>query len=459
MMNMKKILMLMALALALCSCQNYLTVQPQGYVIPSTDEEFAAILHSILKDVEGGGDQYVLGNMEVIARLEGCADDLDANIKVGSIASYAGEVINSRMTDYRETYSVIKDCNIVIDNMVGRTSEESVNMLSCATAIKGICFYNLLRDFCEAWDASSASSQTGLVLVDGFDISAQDARSSLAQTAAYTENLLRTSLKLGQTDRKYVFTEWIVKAYLARLLFWTEDWAGAASVCNDIIDHSGCSLTDAAGYEKMIQASGDPVGEVLIKSHINNASELDWYFSYLKGYIKSRPASASLVRLFGEDPSADVRYRVGFDRKRICQKNPEYRIRLSEICLMLAECKAHLGDPDGALELLNEIRRNRIDGVTDLSADNLPPVREDNRIVVDATGKALTPLMQAIFDERRRELFLEGDRWFELKRNGCPEWWIISNGLKYTTRKYLYTAPVYKADVDVYGIKQNEGYE
>ena len=55
---------------------------------------------------------------------------------------------------------------------------------------------------------------------------------------------------------------------------------------------------------------------------------------------------------------------------------------------------------------------------------------------------------------------MEGDRWFELKRNGRPEWWIINNGLKYTTRKYMYTAPVYKGDVDLNpDFRQNPGYE
>ena len=68
-------------------------------------------------------------------------------------------------------------------------------------------------------------------------------------------------------------------------------------------------------------------------------------------------------------------------------------------------------------------------------------------------------MMQAILEERRRELYMEGDRWYELKRNGRPEWWIISGGLKYTTRAYLYTAPILKADVDLNpDLKQNPGY-
>ena len=82
----------------------------------------------------------------------------------------------------------------------------------------------------------------------------------------------------------------------------------------------------------------------------------------------------------------------------------------------------HKGDSEKALKWLNELRRNRIEGVSDLTVGTLPEVREGDRIVVDCYGKPLTPLLQAIFDERRKEMYMEGDRWYELKRNGCPEW-------------------------------------
>ena len=126
---------------------------------------------------------------------------------------------------------------------------------------------------------------------------------------------------------------------------------------------------------------------------------------------------------------------------------------------MLSESLYHLGDEEGALKWLNELRRNRIEEVEGLTAATLPAVRKGDRIVVDALGNPVTPLLQAIFDERRKEMFMEGDRWFELKRNGRPEWWVISNGLKYTTRKYLYTAPISKDDIDLNpGLEQNPGY-
>lgn len=456
---MKKSLYITLLfCMCLTSCKGFLNVKPQGKVLPETDEEFATIMHNRINDIEGGYDEYVIGNMDVISRREGCADDLDANIKVGSITAYAGDVINHRQTDYREIFEIIRDCNIVIENLEGRTTTMASDVLSAAYAMKGICYYNLIRDFCEPWDEGNADRQLGLPIVKKFDIKDMPVRSSLAATVEYTEGLLNKSLSKKMSDGKFFFTEYVVKAYLARLAFWTEDWDKTISICSDIIAESGISLTDISGYEDMIQSQYEPKGEVIVRSHISEASELGWYFTYVKGYMKTRPVSASLVSLF--DKENDIRYKVCIDAKRMGVKQPEARIRLSEIVLMLSEAHYHIGEEEHALNWLNELRSKRILNAVDLTMDDLPAVRESDRIVENAEGEPLTPLLQAILDERRKELFLEGDRWFELKRNGCPEWWIINNGLKYTTKKYMYTAPIYKGDVDLNpDMKQNAGYE
>lgn len=442
----------------LASCTNFLNVKPQGQVLPETDEEFAAIMHNRICDIEGGYDEFVIGNMDVISRREGCSDDMDANIKIGSITAYAGDVINNRQRDYRYTFEIIRDCNIVISNLEGRSTTLASDVLAAAYAMKGICYYNLIRDFCEPWDASSAQNQLGVPVVEDFDIKAMPERASLYQTAEYAEELLLKSLGKKMSDGRFFFTEYIVKAYLAKLYFWIEDWDNVIRQCSDIIEYSGISLTAPEGYAAMIQADKEALGEVIVRSHINDASELDWYFGYVKGYVASRPSSAYLRSLF--DKENDVRYAASFDKKLCNAKAPECRVRLAEIVLMMSEAYYHMEDYDNALKWLNELRRHRIIGDSQLSISSLPAVREGDRIVEDALGNALTPLLQAIFDERRRELCFEGDRWFELKRNGCPEWWIINNGLKYTTKKYMYTAPIYKGDVDLDPeMKQNPGYE
>jgi len=449
----KDILYAAASLLLLSGCGSFLDVTPQGEVVPRTDDEFAAIIDNRLNEIEGGGDEYIIGNTETIGRLEACADDLDANIRVGNnLAAYAGEYINRRQSDWREIFVIIRDCNIVIDNLKGRESASGI--LSAAYAIKGILYYNLIRDWCDPWE--DASSQMGIPIVDEFSINDMPVRASLRESADYAASLLDASLALDPQDARFIFTEYIVKAYRAKLAFWCEDWETTSAICRDIIAHCGKELSGTDEFASMIQSEYAPKGEVLIRSHINNASELDWYFSYVRGYIASRPASSDLVAMYGD---GDVRPAVYFNARHFSAKRPEARLRLSEIVLMLAESEYHQGHREEALAELNKLRRARIVGVADFAEDTLPSVRSGERIVVDAEGKPLTPLIQAILDERRRELFCEGDRWYELKRNGCPEWWVITGGLKYTTKKYLYTAPIYRRDVELNeGLTQNPGY-
>ena len=91
---------------------------------------------------------------------------------------------------------------------------------------------------------------------------------------------------------------------------------------------------------------------------------------------------------------------------------------------------------------------------------NLPEIDTGHKVQQDATGQPFSKLTWAIYQERRKELFLEGDRWFELKRHGCPEFWAARDGQKYTTETFMYTAPIPKNDILlVPGMKQNNGYE
>ena len=450
----------LALAMSAAGCKGYLSVQPQGEVIPETDEEFTAIIHNHLRDIEGGGDEYVIGNMDAIKHLEGCADNLDANLRTSAnLTFFAGEEIDSRQRVYEESWEVVRDCNIVIENMKDRTSDIARGALSAAYSMKGIVYYNLLREFCQPWSDSKAGELPGIPIVDRFNINDKPTRGTIRQTYDYTKAQFEAALALTPTDPKYIFTEWIIKAYETKLEFWCQNWDSVISLCEDIITHSGISLTPISEYADMINAQYDAKGEVLVRSHINNSSELDWYFSYTKSYLASRPASARLIRLFGDKPWDDVRYAASFNSKRMNVKTPECKVRLSEIVLMLSEAYYHKGDNASAIKWLNELRRNRIKNVSDLTMATLPEVRDGERIIVDCQGKAVTSLLQAIFDERRKELYMEGDRWYELKRNGCPEWWVISNGLKYTTKEYLYTSPISKSDVDLNpSLEQNPGY-
>lgn len=131
------------------------------------------------------------------------------------------------------------------------------------------------------------------------------------------------------------------------------------------------------------------------------------------------------------------------------------------MCLIAAESYAHLNDTENAIRQLNALREKRIiQNFIPYTEKNLPEIYSQ-LITEDATGKPIDKLMSAILCERRKEFYIEGDRWFELKRNGRPEFWVANNGKKYVNEKYLYTYPINKSDIDLYPglVIQNPGYE
>jgi SusD family. len=218
-------------------------------------------------------------------------------------------------------------------------------------------------------------------------------------------------------------------------------------------------LASIGEYPAMIQSKNGSGQEVIVRSHINNNSDIDWYYSYMLREVKSRPVNYQLIKLFGDEKETDVRYSLSFDSKRINLKNTSSKVRGSELVLMLAESYYHKKEYDKALEQINYLRSNRISNAKIYTINNLPELDSNSVIKEDCTGEPISKLLSLILNERRKELYMEGDRWFELKRNGRPELWIISNGLKYTTYKYLYTAPIYKGDIDINSkLIQNEGY-
>ena len=53
------------------SCNSYLDLKPYGETIPKTPEEFSALLHSILNDIDYGTDRRILG-------ISGCGLDSES---------------------------------------------------------------------------------------------------------------------------------------------------------------------------------------------------------------------------------------------------------------------------------------------------------------------------------------------------------------------------------------------
>lgn len=460
MINGKVTILITAICLlGLSACSDFLDIQPYGQTIPKTAEEFEALLHSRLDNIDYAKSSLLINDFNEVFSLEAFADNLDASLTDFSSSTmplYIGSSLLNTSSKYSGLYEIIRDCNIIIDELVEDQTDLAKNVLGTAYAIRGVAYYRLMTQFCEPV-SDNIDTQLGLPLVYTFDMEYRPTRSSLKQTISQIEADLKKALSYKVTDEIYRFTEDVVQAYLAKLYFWTRDWNSAIAPSELLLQKY--PLLSGEAYTSMISERNTRSGNILIRSYLFGDNSTNFTYTTTMQNVKKRPVSKELVDLFDEKEK-DIRFALSFNKRRENLKNLLGSIRTDEMCLILAESYAHLGNEERALHYLNLLREKRISDYVPFTMENLPAVDPTGLIKEDAEGKALTPLMYAILNERRKEFYMEGDRWFELKRNGRPEFWVAKDGYKWITMKFMYTFPLPVDDILIIdGLIQNPGYE
>lgn len=461
---MKKIYFIILVAMSLVSCDKYLDIKPYGKTVPKTPEEFSALLHSHLNDMDEGGSTGFMDNVSTIVSLDaGCGDDFEACLTANSgqgLPFYVGNLVGGTYaaSKYEQLYQVIRDCNIVIDNLDDDGTKAANTILATAYGLRAVCYYQLLRYFCEAPEKDNMDNQLGLALVQTFNLEDRPLRSSMQATVDFIEADLKKSINYHSTDALYRFTEPVCKGYLARLYFWTEQWSKVLPLTAELL--KAYPILQINNYKEVMGMPFKVGSNQLIKAY-STSSGNNQDFLATTTEIKYRPVSIRFLNSFSvSDTAKDVRYKFYVTPERVAVKTFFCGLRSEELKLMQAESYYHLGKTNEALAELNDLRLARVKDAQAWTMATLPPANSYEVIQEDAEGKPLNPLISAILQERRKELFLEGDRFFELKRNGTPEFWTAYQSMKYTTRKYMYTFPIPIAEIEkISGLKQNPGYD
>lgn len=454
---------LLIVAMLSVSCDDYLDIQPYGKAIPKTTEEFQALLSEMLLEIEQAnnssiGAEYIFLSNNNVQEFEEYCDNLETNITEQPLGNflrfYVGDLLSGSSNHYEYLYRVIRECNIILDNYEdGRSTRDGQDIVGTCYAIRGVAYYQLLRLFCAP--VGQENQDLGVPLVTSFDMEARPNRSTVQETIAQSENDLKAALDSHIQNKAYLFSDDVINACLCRLYFWAGRWSEAKSLADSLLEKH--PLLSGDEYKAMVSAETGLVGNMLIRCNRINASGLS--FETTNSYIAARPFSTRFLKLFAEKDN-DIRYGIWMKKGRKNNKVPISSIRSAELALISMECACHLGNNDEALRELNDFRDHRITNNVHYTMSTLPAVDNTELIKTDCEGNALTPLMQAILNERRKELYMEnGDRFFELKRNGRPEFWVMKQGLKYTTYKYMYTFPISVKDIELNpDIKQNPGY-
>lgn len=456
--------LLSIMALPMVSCNDYLDIKPYDRVIPETAEEFSALLHNHLNDIDEGDGNYLVPSFSETSDFDAAlGDDFEVCLSTSGASrmrTYVGNHLeyNSYYNTYSGLYQYIRDCNIVIDNMVEEGTEEADNVLAAAYAMRAVAYYELLRQFCQVPDPDNLDSQLGVPIVTTFDMEATPPRASMAQTIRQIESDLITSISYGMTDPIYRFTPDVAKGYLARLYFWSRRWEDCLKMAQEML--AAHPLLDRDAFKEMMDNFSKLTGNQLIKCYRSISVSGTTNLTGTTSNISYRPVSIRYIsNYYDDEPTTDIRYSMYVNTVRQVKKTVFCGMRGAEFKLMEAEAMYHLNRKQEALASINDFRKHRILDCQDIEMDKLPDLNPRELMKVDVNGETITPLLGLILRERRKELFLEYDRFFELKRNGAPEFTTYMNGIKYKTYSYMYTFPIPIRDLDIVdNLVQNPGY-
>ncbi len=453
-------IILLLAVFSLASCKDFLDVKVYDRTVPETPEDFSALVHSICAGIDEGTGSVstvpVMGSYSNTSTYESIADNMEVSLSSRDtrLSAYIGVLLNGMQGTYANLYTQIRNANIILDNFENDGTQASTDIIGFSYALRGVCYYQLMRQFCAP--PLATDGHLGVPIVTEFNMEAKPLRSSMQQTIAQIESDLKTAIAYNIQEPMYLFNNDVLNGYLARLYHWCGRWQEARDLALPLVEKYPILEGDA--YKAMIDQQYGITGNRMIMADRlgNNGAAMSGVVSSLE----SRPVSARYIRLFSEG-TRDIRYRYYWNRLRMNRKNIFSGMRSDEMAFIAMEAAYHLGLEDEALQELNAYRAKRISEYTPLTAESLPAVDTKEMIQQDALGNPLTPLLQAILNERRKEFYMEnGDRWFELKRNGRPEWWVRSKGKKYWTRKYMFTYPLPVEDVEqIGGLEQNPGYE
>ena len=348
-------------------------------------------------------------------------------------------------------YFSLADANYFIEKVEGldktsMTDSEIAsleNYIGQAAFLKAASVYALMEKFAPVYNASTASTDLGVMLVDSYnptsDQTQYPGRSSVAECYKFIEDNIAIALSKITNPNKLaseLITTDAVKAFKARVALSKGDWATAASCASSLIDSGLYPLIDASGdkaekewtnlwtndsgaecivqlYAKFedqsvpstltygyygYNTSGTYQPDFVPETHILDLySDTDIRCNWFEYVTATENSITGDVVVFNKFPGNPALQSPTASISDYLQKVKPFRI--AEQYLIAAEAYARSNDDTNAAKYFNAFCKMRD-----------PEVAETR-----ATGDAL---IKAIRDERLKELIGEGFRFYDLKRYG-----------------------------------------
>lgn len=368
---------------------------------------------------------------------------------------------NDTYNAYFYLYSALASVNNAIDKAQKLEDQEgAAPYIAELYAMRALFHFHLAVLFAPI-PTSGSSNDMGLVLSDKvFEINYIGERATLNETYAFIVSDLGKAIESGlNRERKSGHMNlWAALGLRARAYLYWGMYDKALADCERIIGQAPYTLWTADEYSKVwgVQGSAEVIMEYLQTDTYNAQRYSPGYYTSPKGYSEygvspefyewltsdERDIRGSAVADFSTAPEGETDYHTGYYPLKYPGNSgasvPMYVnnikvLRLSEIYLIAAEAALRTGGD--AAGYLNILRSNRIKGYEQVE----------------------TVTLEDILDERRKELFAEGQIAFDYWRNGLT----VETGLgPIGPDDHRSVLPLPKEEIDLAKGKliQNPGY-
>jgi hypothetical protein len=355
-------------------------------------------------------------SIESLANSRAMADWL-YNSSTGQIASF-----------YSAPYVVIASANIVlrdVDKFTTPSNQKLANRVKGqAFAIRAMAHFDLFRYFAVNYDRNS-TTDLALSYTKEFTPSSEIKPSRMSNKAYYDAifaDLAQAVTLLADVDKpinapsaltRPFIDLTVVNALLARIYLYAGMHNEAITAATNVINVRPLATTQAAFSGMYNQTnSGEIIWNVQFEAGQTGPTLLVYFATSARSYFRPALEVATISGTTGLIRSNDIRYNAYFTAMGGALALTKYKgkgtasdaaanfiaFRTGEMYLIRAEARARSGQDLLALADLNALRSARITGY------------------VPVVGLIGAPLLAAIADERRAELFGEGHRFFDLKR-------------------------------------------
>ncbi|MCU7550689.1 RagB/SusD family nutrient uptake outer membrane protein [Chitinophagaceae bacterium LB-8] len=487
------------------SCQKFLDVPPQGQL---TDEEIAGNLDAAEQLVNGVYNSLYLGGFArtTIGWFYSIATDVasddedkgsfDADfLPAKEIDNFTTTPTNSIINDlWTGYYAGIVRANQTLQTLEESTFEEAIKnqFLGEVRFIRGMYYFNLVRLFGgvpkiirvpDATEGNSDEFQTRASAAEIYQVVIDDLQFAV-------DNLAQKGDPNTEVGRA---TKGAAQALLAKVYMYQKNWQKVFDLTKEVINSGKYSLADnyASNFIQTSTNTSESIFEVqtgntancdgvsplysngqgprsggkggwndvglgfnnpsesLLAAYEPNDKRRDASIIFIQPTVTGGPNPGTILwdglRLPTKDSVENLRYNykayASVPSVGPCAGNKDKKpknivlMRYAEVLLMYAEAAAMLGNSGEALAKLNLVRKRA--GLTD----------------------ATTATQQDIWKERRVELAMEQDRFFDLVRQGRAGQVLRAHGKAFVDNKNeIYPIPQAQIDLSGHRLAQNPNY-